>query len=103
MPIMMGKDTNKKGVASLILSRMKPSGQTEQMGESEDGKSPDSLSEGERSAGEEMITAFHEKDVVGLVNAFKSLVEIIDGDEDKEEGEGGEEGSEKPEGSSIFG
>lgn len=82
----------KKKVASLILARVKPGGRTEDAGESGDIKSPDSLSEGERAAGEEMMSAFHARDVAGLVNAFKSLWQILESSEPEHE----EEAEEKP-------
>jgi hypothetical protein len=86
MPIIMGADRNKKTVASLIASRIKPNGQTEVVGESDGRDAADSpISEGERSAAEEMIAAFHEKDAVGLVQAFKALSEIIEGAEPESE------------------
>jgi hypothetical protein len=81
---MLGPDTNKQKVAALILARVKPGGKTEDVGESGDGKSPDSLSEGERSAGEEMLAAFEKKDVVALVSAFKSLWQILESTEEDE-------------------
>ena len=90
MPVMMGADTNKKKVASLILARLNPSGETKDTGEvGPDSASPHS--EGERAAGEEMIAAFHSKDVDGLISAFKSLLDILDGpgDEPEEEYEPG--------------
>lgn len=82
---MLGPDTNKQKVAALILARVKPGGKTEDQGESGDGRSPDSLSEGERSAGEEMLAAFEKKDVAALVSAFKSLWQILESTEEDEE------------------
>jgi hypothetical protein len=85
---MFGADTNKKKVAALIVSRMKPDGQSEHVGV--EGEKP-AISEGERSAGEEAISAIKSGDVEAFVSALKSLISIVSDSDESEEEESSEE------------
>jgi hypothetical protein len=71
--MIMGPDTNKKSVAALIVSRMKPNGKAEDVTPEAEG----GLSEGEQASGEEMMAAMEAKDVVGFVSALKDLIEVM--------------------------
>lgn len=78
--MIMGPDTNKKSVAALIVSRMKPGGNpVDESPEAEGG-----LSEGEQAAGDEMMAAMKAGDVQGFVSALKDLIEIMEPAEPEE-------------------